>query len=262
MPPGWGELVAPGELGALEAAAGSVLPFRLGRQLLAGPGRVGGGVLEGDLDDRMVFAALDAAARGPPGAATGAGGPGPPVAVVGKIDRAVGHAEDQRPRHQHPRVGAGVEGGIDRPFGDRDVAGRGDEGRIVGVRHGGLVDPEAADRDLVRRAFVGVVPVGAHQEAAAGDEAHRAVALPGGSPARSCPARSDAQIPPGVAPNCMSYRAERMQTPCSGLSSRAGKADSRRELLCRTRWRRRRPTAAPAASRPRVVVGRGAVPGP
>ena len=58
-----GELVAPGELAAVEAAAGGELPLGLGRERLARPLGVGLGVLVGDLDDRVVLAALDGAAR-------------------------------------------------------------------------------------------------------------------------------------------------------------------------------------------------------
>ena len=34
------------------------------------------------------------------------------------------------------------------------------------------IDPEAVDRDAMNRRFLGVVPVGAHAERAAGDEEH------------------------------------------------------------------------------------------
>ena len=52
-------LVPPGEGRALEAAAGGVLPLGLGRELLAGPGGVGPGVLEGDVDDGVAVAPVD-----------------------------------------------------------------------------------------------------------------------------------------------------------------------------------------------------------
>ena len=48
------ELVAPDELGALEAAACGELPLRFGRQLFAGPVRVRVGVLERDVHDGMI----------------------------------------------------------------------------------------------------------------------------------------------------------------------------------------------------------------
>ena len=51
------ELVAPGELGAVQPAARGELPFGLGRQLLARPGRVGLGIAVGDMDDRMLVEA-------------------------------------------------------------------------------------------------------------------------------------------------------------------------------------------------------------
>jgi hypothetical protein len=105
-----------------------------------------------------------------------AGRPDPPVAVVGEIDGPIGHAEHERSGHEQPGIRARIERRIDRPLGDRHVARGLDEGRIRSVGHGGFVHPEAFDRDPVRRALVGIVPVRAHQEAAAGYLAHRAVA--------------------------------------------------------------------------------------
>ena len=49
-------LVAPGEALAVQPAARRALPLGLGRQRLARPGRVGRGVLVGDLRDRMAAA--------------------------------------------------------------------------------------------------------------------------------------------------------------------------------------------------------------
>ena len=53
------ELVAPGEELPLEAAAGGVLPLRLGRQALAGPRAVRLSVVPGDVYDGMVDAAVE-----------------------------------------------------------------------------------------------------------------------------------------------------------------------------------------------------------
>ena len=57
------ELVTPGELSAVEAAARGKLPFGFGRQILAGPFGVGFGVAIGDVDNRMIVEAADRAAR-------------------------------------------------------------------------------------------------------------------------------------------------------------------------------------------------------
>src|SRR5215472_12721662 len=57
------ELVAPGELGPLEAAARGKLPFRLGGQVLAGPLGVGFRVAIRNVHDRMVVEAGDRGAR-------------------------------------------------------------------------------------------------------------------------------------------------------------------------------------------------------
>ena len=61
-----GELVAPGEGGAVEAAASGELPLRLGGPFLAGPGRVGVGVLGGDVGDWVLDQALDTTTRAVP----------------------------------------------------------------------------------------------------------------------------------------------------------------------------------------------------
>src|SRR6185503_4460026 len=56
------ELVAPGEALLDEAAAGGELPLGLGGQAGARPGAEGPGVVPGDVDDRMVLAALEGGA--------------------------------------------------------------------------------------------------------------------------------------------------------------------------------------------------------
>src|SRR5262245_28513679 len=48
------ELAAPGILRAIEATARGELPFRLGRQPLAGPHRIGLGIGKSDLHDGMI----------------------------------------------------------------------------------------------------------------------------------------------------------------------------------------------------------------
>src|SRR6202043_212914 len=57
------KFVAPGELGAAEAAARGELPLGLGGQLLAGPPGVGFRVAIGDVDDRVIVEPTDRAAR-------------------------------------------------------------------------------------------------------------------------------------------------------------------------------------------------------
>ena len=58
------ELVAPGVRGAVEPAARGELPLGFGRQLLAGPSRIGFGVAVGDVHDRMPLAPVDASSLG------------------------------------------------------------------------------------------------------------------------------------------------------------------------------------------------------
>ena len=55
------EFVAPGKFGAVKPAARRKFPFRFGRQVLAGPLRVGERVAEGHMHDRMIVEPVDVA---------------------------------------------------------------------------------------------------------------------------------------------------------------------------------------------------------
>ena len=90
------ELVAPGEVRAVQPAARGEFPFRFGRQFLAGPPGVGLGVLERHLHDGMIVQSADMAALavGPP--PRGAEGEAPPLAEVAEVDGLAGRREHQR----------------------------------------------------------------------------------------------------------------------------------------------------------------------
>ncbi len=64
------QFLAPGKLRLLEATAGRELPFRLGREVLAGPFGIGLGIAVGDMDDRMIQDRPDAALAPQGGAAS------------------------------------------------------------------------------------------------------------------------------------------------------------------------------------------------
>ena len=116
-------LVAPGERGALEAAAGGVLPLGLGGQGGVRPSRVRLRVLVRHVHHRVIGAPLDRAARPLRCSPAGAGCPGPPLAEVTQVDRAFGRGEHHRPGLEVLRRRAGVVGRVHRPFGDRRPAG-------------------------------------------------------------------------------------------------------------------------------------------
>ena len=82
------------------------------------------------------------------------------------------------------RVGvrAGVKRRVERAFGDRDVARGRDEGGELGVGDGGGVGQEPVHLGAVRRPFIGVVPVGPHQEFPAGDPPHPVRGCGGSAP--------------------------------------------------------------------------------
>jgi hypothetical protein len=90
------ELVAPGEIGAVEAAARRKFPLGLGRQILVRPFGVGQRVRISDVDDRMVVQAVDVAFRPvgmPPIRALQIS---PPLAEVSQVDRTIWRRENQR----------------------------------------------------------------------------------------------------------------------------------------------------------------------
>src|SRR4029077_4929484 len=171
----------------LEAAAGGHLPLGLVREAAAGPGAAGFRVVPGNVDDRVVEAALEVGMR--------ALGVGP----VGAEDLAPpGRAGDPPGRFEIVREKAGEDEAPARPLGLGAVAGGRRELGPAAVGDGGLVDPEGRQVDLADRALavlgeaVGVL--GPHQEAAA--EADHAVGgavfgalgvvrfLPAGAPPR------------------------------------------------------------------------------
>ena len=91
----------------------------------------------------------------------------PPVAEVVEVDRARGLAEDERAGDEQLGVGVRVERRVERPLGDRDVAGLAHEAAELRRRDGVLVHPEAVDRDMVDGPLLRVEVVGAHRERAA-----------------------------------------------------------------------------------------------
>ncbi len=165
-------LVAPDVGRRLEAAASRPLPLGLGRQRLAGPGRVRLRVLERDVDDRLVLAPGERAVR-PVGAHPACPRrPRPPLVDVPQVDGAGGHREDERAGDEVLGRRARKVRRVERPLGDRDVAGVLDEHGELTVRRLEPVDPEAVDRDAVGGRLLRVVVVGAHQELSRRDPGH------------------------------------------------------------------------------------------
>src|SRR5215475_2650366 len=90
------ELIAPGELRAIEAAARRELPLGLARQLLTGPFGIGLGIAISDVNDRMVLEPADRAARPIRPAPVGAELEIPPLAPVAQVNCLLGWREYQR----------------------------------------------------------------------------------------------------------------------------------------------------------------------
>ena len=161
------ELVAPGILRRVQAAARGELPFRLGRQRLAGPCGIGRRILERDVDDGVMRAIGDRAARAFRVAPARAVGPVPPVPDIAEIDRAWRFAEDERAGLQRRRRQIGKGGGIERALRDGAIARGVDEGGELRIRHRVRIDGEGADADAAGRGFLRVMVIRSHAEHAA-----------------------------------------------------------------------------------------------
>ena len=65
--------------------------------------------------------------------------------------------KDERAGHEGRRIGPGIEPRIGQALGDGAIAGRGDEGRELAVRHRRLLDPEGRDLHPPGRGLLGHV---------------------------------------------------------------------------------------------------------
>ena len=166
------ELVAPGELGAVEAAARGEFPFGFGRQILAGPCGVGQRVGVSDVHDGMIILRVDVALRTVRAAPVRAFEKPPPLAPVFQIDRMTRRREHQRAGIEHVRQRAGIILRVGRDFGEGDVAGGFDEFLELPVGHRRAVDPKTVDADAMRRRLFRIMLIRSHAERAAGNEDH------------------------------------------------------------------------------------------
>ena len=184
------EFIAPGEHLAAQAAARRKLPFRFGRQTLAGPLRVSKRVFVRHMHHRKPFLPLDRALWTERMTPAGAVDVRPPLKVVVQRHRVVGRREDHRTGSQVLRRRGGEIFLPRLPFGDRDVIGRLDESGELLVGHFGGIHPEAVHVGAMHRPGVrgrlhpdGVIHVGrvlrAHRELAAGNPHHAGGRRPG-----------------------------------------------------------------------------------
>ena len=175
------ELFAPGEFDAVQSAAGRKFPLGLGRQVLAGPSRIGERVGVRDMHDRVVVEPAYPGLRPLGMAPIGALHIGPPLAPVAEIDTMAPRHEDERARIQHVGQRAGVVLGVGCLLCERDVAGLVDELSELAVRDRCAVHPEAVDRDAMRGRLLGIVAVRAHAKGAGGNPHHADVRWPEGN---------------------------------------------------------------------------------
>ena len=118
------KLIPPGEFRTLQPAPCRELPFGFARKFLPTPARIGLRILIGDLHHGMGLAVRERALRTFGPAPTCPRDPAPPIADVAQIHRARRLVKDQRARRQHLRRRTGIVGGLQRPLGHRDIAGR------------------------------------------------------------------------------------------------------------------------------------------
>src|SRR5690606_27123633 len=158
----WHEFVAPYVGGLLQPAPGGIFPLRLGRQTLAGPLRIGFGVLVAHLHHRVVTLAFYAAARPLWLTPVCTRHITPPFPVSGEAGRALGANEHHSSRHQgfirwtrcarwqlHP-----YDFPVGLAFRRRDVTCFLHETRELVIGDMGEVHPETLHPDLVSRLFV------------------------------------------------------------------------------------------------------------
>jgi hypothetical protein len=82
------------------------------------------------------------------------------MADMPQVDGTRGAVEDHRPSLQVLGWCVGVVGGIERSFGNGDIACGIDEFGIFGVGYLARLNPELVDADRSRRPFLGIVVVG------------------------------------------------------------------------------------------------------
>src|SRR3546814_9633228 len=83
-----------------------------------------------------------------------------------------GALENERGGHGEFGIQIGIEPGIGRYFGDRDIPRRGNEFREGAVGDRGVVDPERIDARFPARALLGVEIIRSRPEGSAGDQGH------------------------------------------------------------------------------------------
>jgi hypothetical protein len=166
------ELVAPGELGAVEAAARAAFPFCFGRQLLARPFGVSERIGVSDMDDRMVVERVDIALR--PAGMTPIRVPqiGPSFAEVFQINRTARRREDKRAGVKHVRQCTGIAPRIGGNFREGLVAGGANELFELSVGHWRSVDPETTDGGTMDRRLFRIMLIRPHAERSACNPDH------------------------------------------------------------------------------------------
>jgi len=165
-------VIAPAIGRAVETAACGELPFRLARQPLSRPCRIGAGILISDLHDRIACTTHNARFRPIRMSPARAWNAAPPVVEVAQIDPMAGPLEHDPAWLDQVRGGRGARPGGRRPFRNSDVARLANEARKPRIGHPANVDPEAVDLGGVDRPLFRVGEIGALAKSAPCDPSH------------------------------------------------------------------------------------------
>ena len=156
----------------LKAAACGELPFRLCRQVFAGPFCISERIDMRDMHNRMGVEAVDSALCAVGMTPIGAFQEPPPLTPIAQIDAMRRRRKDERACIKHLRQCARIVFWVGWNFGEGDMPGRAHERRKLLVRHRRRIDPESVYRDTMDGRLFGVMSVRSHAEHTAGNPGH------------------------------------------------------------------------------------------
>src|SRR5450432_1146734 len=167
VPAAWREFSSPDELGRVEPTTRGKFPHGLARQVFARPLRVCFGVLEGDVDDRMIAQLADRTCRSSRMTPVGAANIDPPVICVADVHRPRRLLENNGGGSQQLRLCPRIICGACWPLSKGHVASFSYEAGEFAIGHRPSIHPEAAHSHRMRWGFFWVMVVGTHQKCSA-----------------------------------------------------------------------------------------------
>src|SRR5215475_3179391 len=166
------ELVSPSIFCVFEPAPGSKFPFRLRRQCLARPSRVGERIRIGDMHHGMIVETEDVTLWTVGVAPVRPFEERPPFAPTMQVNQPCRRGEHQRAGIDHASLRTRIMLWVRRNLSGRDMACRLHEFLELSICDWMAIHPERVDDYDVSRSFLPVMPVRAHGECAAGYPDH------------------------------------------------------------------------------------------